>query len=96
MPKTIEYDTRMNLERRVAALEAITAEAKKSSQRSEVGSSRWMERIAELEEVVEKYRKAIDDIYNHNEAARAAVIAHFGLHHPPAAMRSIKQIGGNP
>ena len=29
-----------------------------------------------------RYRKAIDDIYNHNEAARTAVVQHFGLHHP--------------
>jgi hypothetical protein len=28
-----------------------------------------------------KYVTAMDAIYSHNEAARAAVIQHFGIHH---------------
>ena len=36
---------------------------------------------AALREAQTKYRKAMDDIYNHNEAARAAVVEHFGLRH---------------
>jgi hypothetical protein len=31
-----------------------------------------------------RMRKALDAIYNHNEAARAAVIQHYGIHHHPA------------
>lgn len=33
-------------------------------------------------EAIEKYRVAMDKLYNHNEAVRHAVIEHFGLHHP--------------
>ena len=37
--------------------------------------------VGELITELRRYVKAIDDIYNHNEAARAAVIQHFGLNH---------------
>lgn len=32
---------------------------------------------------IKRMQIAIDAIYNHNEAARAAVIKHYGLHHNP-------------
>ena len=37
--------------------------------------------VGELINDLRRYVKAMDDIYNHNEAARAAVIQHFGLSH---------------
>jgi hypothetical protein len=40
------------------------------------------ERVAELESALLKYKTGMDKIYNHNEAARHAVIEHFGIHHP--------------
>ena len=40
-----------------------------------------------LVEVLEKYKKAMDNIYNHNEASRAAVVMHFGTLHPQQAIR---------
>lgn len=50
------------------------------------------ERMATLEaklgkarECIGKYRRAIDAIYNHNEATRAAVVQHFGVLHPADA-----------
>ena len=45
-------------------------------------------KVAELEETLLKYKVAMDAIYNHNEAARAAVIAHFGIHHEGGAPES--------
>ena len=39
---------------------------------------------------LKKYVKAIDAIYNHNEAARAAVIQHFGTLHDRAALDELK------
>lgn len=44
------------------------------------------QRIRGLEEAVLKYYDAIDNIYNHNAAARAAACEHFGIHHPNIAM----------
>ena len=37
--------------------------------------------VGDLVTELRRYVKAIDDIYNHNEAARAAVIQHFGMNH---------------
>jgi hypothetical protein len=37
--------------------------------------------VGELIEEIRRARKALDAIYNHNEAARAAVIQHYGLNH---------------
>lgn len=37
--------------------------------------------VGDLVTELRRYIKAIDDIYNHNEAARAAVIQHFGMNH---------------
>jgi hypothetical protein len=34
-----------------------------------------------LRAALEKYQKAMDALYNHNEAVRSAVIQHFGIHH---------------
>lgn len=39
--------------------------------------------LDELAEILKVYIAAIDNIYNHNEDTRAAVIRYFGLHHPP-------------
>lgn len=39
------------------------------------------ETIKDLVAEVKKLSKGIDDVYNHNEASRAAVILHFGIHH---------------
>jgi len=36
-----------------------------------------------LIDALDKYMKGLDAIYNHNEAARAAVVQHFGTIHPP-------------
>jgi chromosome segregation ATPase len=32
--------------------------------------------------IIRRYREAMDKIYNHNEAARVAVVQHFGTLHP--------------
>jgi hypothetical protein len=37
--------------------------------------------VGELVNELRRYRKSIDKIYNHNEAARAAVVEHFGVLH---------------
>jgi hypothetical protein len=37
--------------------------------------------LGELVNDLRRYVAAIDAIYNHNEAARAAVIQHFGFNH---------------
>lgn len=37
--------------------------------------------VGDLVTELRRYVKAIDDIYNHNAASRAAVIQHFGLNH---------------
>lgn len=37
--------------------------------------------VGELVNDLRRYVRAMDAIYNHNEAARAAVIQHFGLNH---------------
>jgi len=42
---------------------------------------RELGRIAELESEVVRMSKCLDAIYNHNEAARVAVVEHYGLHH---------------
>lgn len=44
---------------------------------------------SELIEIVARYRKALDDIYNHSDEAREAVVKHFGTVHPeiPASLR---------
>lgn len=40
--------------------------------------------VGELVTELRRYMAALDAIYNHNEAARAAVIQHFGLWHAQA------------
>jgi hypothetical protein len=35
-----------------------------------------------------KYVRGINNIYNHNEAAKAAVVQAFGVNHSPLAMRA--------
>ena len=40
-----------------------------------------IDELAALKEENRRMRQGLDDIYNHNEAARAAVILHYGLHH---------------
>ncbi len=40
--------------------------------------------IADAANTLQRYVDAIDAIYNHNEAARAAVILHFGTLHQTA------------
>jgi hypothetical protein len=42
--------------------------------------------VGELINDLRRYVKAMDAIYNHNEAARAAVIQHFGLNHQHAPL----------
>ena len=42
-------------------------------------------RIDALEADVARMRTALDAIYNHNEAARQAVIQHYGLWHSESA-----------
>ena len=37
--------------------------------------------IGELASELKRYMAAMDKIYNHNEAARAAVVEHFGTLH---------------
>ena len=46
---------------------------------------KFRKREDEQQAKIDRYRKAIDAIYNHNAASRAAVIQHFGLNHdfPP-------------
>lgn len=56
------------------------------------------QRAAALEGEVVKMRNALDAIYNHNEAARAAVVQHYGLHHseiPRPAPRAEGILGAN-
>jgi hypothetical protein len=38
--------------------------------------------VVRLRGFLKIYRDALDSIYNHNEAARAAVVMHFGTTHP--------------
>jgi dephospho-CoA kinase len=45
-----------------------------------------------LREALEKYKSAMDAIYNHNEASRAAVIQYFGIHHPILSAPSDEQL----
>lgn len=40
--------------------------------------------VGELVAELRRYMTALDAIYNHNEAARAAVVQHFGLWHTQA------------
>jgi hypothetical protein len=42
-------------------------------------------------EALEKYKTAMDALYNHNSATRAAVVQHFGTLHPIAALASVKE-----
>jgi hypothetical protein len=44
----------------------------------------YADRTEDAADTLEKYVKAMDAIYNHNAAARAAVIQHFGLWHHTA------------
>ena len=46
--------------------------------------------IDKLNKVVEKYVKSMDAIYNHNETARVAVVAHFGIRHPKEALAELE------
>jgi len=45
------------------------------------GHAGWGNTMAEAAEALRKYEAAIDAIYNHDEAARAAVIKHFESWH---------------
>jgi hypothetical protein len=53
-------------------------------------------KCAELSEALRKYRVAMDALYNHNEAVRAAVVQHFGTLHPQAALASQPAPEGKP
>jgi hypothetical protein len=44
----------------------------------------YADRTEDAADTLEKYVKAMDAIYNHNAAASAAVIQHFGLWHHTA------------
>lgn len=52
----------------------------------------YADRTEDAADTLEKYVKAMDAIYNHNEAARAAVIQHFGLWHQPASQCHSAQV----
>lgn len=41
-----------------------------------------------------RLRGALDRIYNHNEAARAAVIQHYGIHHYPDSSADLAAVRG--
>jgi hypothetical protein len=41
---------------------------------------------ARLREALERYVKAIDDLYKHNDATRSAVVQYFGVLHPQEAI----------
>jgi seryl-tRNA synthetase len=43
-----------------------------------------------------RYMKAIDDIYNHNKAARLAVIQHFGLNHEKFILANVEVTESSP
>ncbi len=40
-----------------------------------------------LVDALVQYMQAMDAIYNHNEAARAVVVQHFGTLHPPEVIK---------
>lgn len=42
---------------------------------------RWGDDMRKAAASLEKYSQAMDAIYNHNAAARAAVVQHFGTAH---------------
>ncbi len=45
-----------------------------------------------LVDALQKYMVAMDAIYNHNEAARTAVVQHFGTLHPPTAFAELAKL----
>jgi hypothetical protein len=53
-----------------------------------------MSAIKQAIEALELARKALDAIYNHNEASRAALIQHYGLHHTQldAALAALREV----
>lgn len=84
--KLIQELRRENSELR-AGRERVCAqlEVAQAGYRSAVEKAEWQARtnaeLNDLQKILDRYRKAMDAIYNHNEAARAAVIQHFGDHH---------------
>lgn len=49
-------------------------------------------RIEKLVRENARMRKALDDIYNHNEASRKAVLQHYGTVHPPSSERALMDV----
>ena len=55
----------------------------------------YADRCDEAADTLQKYVTALDKIYNHNEAARAAVLMHFGMHHTTAIAPLERRREGN-
>ncbi len=51
------------------------------------------EKVRTLVDSLKKYMLAMDAIYNHNEASRAAVEIHFGTLHPQSAFDALAKVG---
>lgn len=73
------YDDEYELARDVA--EAVRAECAAALADLQAENDRLRAACATM-------RKALDDVYNHNEASRAAVIQHYGIHHCDATAGS--------
>jgi len=54
----------------------------------------WGNTMTLAAETLQKYMEGIDAIYNHNEAARAAVIQHSGLWHRAADSANAESSSG--
>ncbi len=61
--------------------ELIETLHKQSDEIAKAGLPGWGNTMTDAAEALQRYVTAMDAIYNHNEAARAAVIMHFGLWH---------------
>lgn len=68
-------------------VELITQLRVQAKEIADAGEPEWGNTMAMAAETLARYFDAIDAIYNHNEAARAAVIMHFGTLHRVADIR---------
>jgi hypothetical protein len=65
------------------------ADQKNLGNEAPVASTQGNVKIQKCPELLRRYVLAIDDIYNHNEAARQAVVVNFGTVHPREVWRAI-------
>jgi predicted RNase H-like nuclease (RuvC/YqgF family) len=73
-------DLRACCEKQAAQLELYEASLS-SCLRKAQWQARTNKELNALREQLQRYRTAMDRIYNHNEAAMVAVIQHFGVRH---------------